>query len=379
MNQRIPHAILRLALAGVLLTVGCGPVEDGAPIGTGIVTRVIGNVVDAPGPVDVSIDEVASVMSTTDGEGNFELEGDFSGDVTLRFTTADYEVIEPLTVPASSSLVLSDIEISEGEVEVQSALQLGFAGKVQRVDCEAGTMQVVDPLTSTTPYRVQIDSRTTFSRASDDAPASCADVAQGSGVIVDGFADADVKRSLVALRIAVGGDREPGPHEPDYALPLSGNVVAVNCERRAVHIANDVSRTRLRLDSSTSVTDPTGTPLECPAIRMGDRITGDGVFEIDRPGSIRAVSLVVSEESDQPRLRFVGDLTAIDCATGALTVEYQRALTYLRIISTTSFEDVASCAQLALGDRISGTGRVRASHPGEIEASRITLKRPADE
>jgi len=376
MSHRTTLAALSLLVAAALLS-GCGGFEDGAPVGTGITTRVVGNVVDTTAPVEVSLDEYAAIATRSDADGYFELAGDFSGDVSLRFTTADYAVVERLAVPLDSALALSDVELSQDGVDVQSTLQLDFAGRVQRADCASGFLTVIDPTTSTTSYRVEIDSDTTITRSSDGTVAACSDITTGTGVIVDGFAEEGATRRLIALRIIVGSDT-PGPVAPTYTLPLSGNVVAIDCERRAVHIANELSRTRLRLDRQTTIADAGGAALACETIQIGDRITGSGVFELQRPASIRATALVVAPETrSNVRLRFVGNLTVIDCASGALQLDYQRALTLVRLTENTVFEADVSCAVLQLGDRVSGAGRVRPAHPGEIEASRLLLRKRA--
>jgi hypothetical protein len=81
----------RLVLLLALLA-GCAGAEGGGPIGTGITSSVAGNVVAvvddggaseaaalAVPAVAVSIDEAPGVATITDADGNFTLEGDFSG------------------------------------------------------------------------------------------------------------------------------------------------------------------------------------------------------------------------------------------------------------------------------------------------------------
>src|SRR5262249_62088274 len=117
---------------------GCS--SDGGPVGTGIssTSAISGNIVavqttgtvasdsTAPllPPITVSIDGVPDARTMADSGGNFVLSGDFEGALTLRFTVPQYQVTQPLDVPAGSAIVLQDIELQPEGVIAQAARQL---------------------------------------------------------------------------------------------------------------------------------------------------------------------------------------------------------------------------------------------------------------
>ncbi len=205
------NAVLGLLLAAALAACG-GANVDGGPIGTGITTSVVGNVVAVAGdgtttdelpPITVSLDEVPEVTATTDGEGNFALDGGFAGALTLRFRTAGVDAALPVDVPAGAVLVLSGIVLSPSSVEAEAGRQLGFVGRVTHVDCAAGVLDVEDRREPPRVFRVELLPETLVQRRGG-APASCADVAAGVSMVASSRSPASASSSTVRARRATG-------------------------------------------------------------------------------------------------------------------------------------------------------------------------------
>ena len=149
---RASALLLCAVLAGCA---GGGIAADGGPIGTGITASVAGNVVavvassdaaqatalDLPA-VTVSIDEVPGVETVTDTEGNFALDGDFAGEVTVRFRSGDVEGTQRVDVPTGALVVLADVVVAPGQIDAEAGRQVGFLAHVLSADCGAGELVV---------------------------------------------------------------------------------------------------------------------------------------------------------------------------------------------------------------------------------------------
>src|SRR2546422_9392214 len=111
-----PRSLVLLLGAAVCLSCTSG----GGPVGTGI-SSISGNVVDvqtdmgaaassgsaaALPRIQVSIDGLPDVSTMADAIGNFELSGDFTGTITLRFTVPEFMESPQLPVPADAVAVL---------------------------------------------------------------------------------------------------------------------------------------------------------------------------------------------------------------------------------------------------------------------------------
>lgn len=384
-------------LVGVALcSLGCG--ADGGPVGTGIVqASIVGNVVDVSQiaslasaaasagtpfqtelpPVEVSIDGRPGVATLTDQNGAFDLTGDVAGDVTLRFTTEDLSVTTELSVPADSIVSLTDVELSPAGVEVQAVRQLDFVGTVREADCAAGSL-LVDDL-SGRPFEIGLSAATTYEDDDGNAVA-CPAIAPGGRIAIDGIVDPDQPGTVIALRIVVG----PVPSTPlegPRAVPFFGFAVAVDCSgdgrRGRLALEDDTfGRTGVVIRADTSITRPDSTEITCDRIRVGDQVGGLGTWAKLFPGEIRADRMLVSSRPQPDKqLRFVGYLTKIDCTTGALELFFSGTLTDVVLLPTTVVRPERTCEQLALGDRLSGVGRLATDGSDAIEMTRVQVKK----
>jgi hypothetical protein len=373
------HALSALLLAATLAA--CAG-ADGGPIGTGITTSVVGNVVDVADaggtsqglpPVTVSIDEAPELETTTDAEGNFALDGDFAGAVTLRFRTPDYAVTQPVDVPSGAVLVLSDLELSPGGVEAQAGRQIGFVGRVQAVDCAAGVLVVADRREPPNEFRVTLLPETIVQRRGGE-PASCEDVAPGDQLGIDGVVTLRAGRVVTALRVVLAA--EPAPPDPVREVPFSGRVAAIACARGALTLAGDEARTRLLLSAGTSLTRRDGTPLACEDLRLGDQATGLGRVRLARPGTIEATTVVVTPASRPGvELRVAGFVTLVDCTAGTFELADGDAVLLVHLTPDTVIEPPLACRDIAPGDRLTGVVRVREDERGAVDAVLLRFRR----
>lgn len=127
-----------------------------------------------------------------------------------------------------------------------------------------------------------------------------------------------------------------------------------------------------------------GSLATCAALVPGRTVSIDGVFE---PGSgtgdvLTALSVTIDAErgarsdvvEDVPVLGYVA---AVRCAAGILTLSDASQRTRLRLTAATTLTardgGTLACADLAVGDRIAGLGRLRVRAPGAIEATRLVV------
>lgn len=287
-----------IALCLLLVLAGCA---DGGPVGTGIssLSGISGNVVAvddtgttsaAPG-VRVSIDQAPGLESVTDSEGNFDLSGDFAGPVTLRFRTDSLTATQTLEVPDNSNLVLQDVVVSPGQVRFEAARVLGFFGQVAMVDCTDGTMLVNDRRQVSNQFLVRLTEDTVLVRG-DGKAVACADISPGNRVAIEG-AVRFVDRTITAFTVTVGPP-PPGERPPVSQVRFHGRVAVVSCQGEMLLLSDPTTgRTRLRLTAQTTIVGPTGMPLTCDMIQIGDRADGGGTINVRRPEVVEAQTLVI--------------------------------------------------------------------------------------
>jgi len=383
-----PRALFGLMLAACLASCGSA---DGGPAGTGITSTVVGNVVAVEssasggaassaadlaaggvGGVAVSVEEAPSVVAGTDQDGNFQLAGDFSGAVHLRFRTDAFTVEQPLVVPAGSIVALADIELSAGGVDVQATHELDFVATLTHIDCDSGAIEARGLGSGAVVFDILLVAETEITK-SDGQAGSCSDLAVGSRVAIDGSLDTS-ETTITALKITLGGS--PPGRDPVQSLPFLGTAVSIDCPSGTVVIDDSVNRTRLALLPSTVIRRPNGRQLQCTDILLGDQVVGIGVLRLRSPGAIEAKTMVVTHLSRPGiELRFVGFLSSIDCTTGVLQLFYQHAVTEVRLTPETVIHPPLGCADLRLGDRVNGAGPISAQSPSQIDAARLNVRR----
>jgi len=389
-------AILRATASLLLLAAiaGCsgggGFAADGGPIGTGITASVAGNVVAvvassdieqatplALPEVDVSIDEAPGVATTTDAEGNFALDGDFAGEVTVRFRSGDVEATQVVDVPAGALVVLADVVVSPGRIEAEAGRQVGFLGRVLEADCAGGVLLVEDERREPRQFLVQLIDDTRIVRR-DGSAASCADAATGERIAIDGvFApDSGAGSDVTALSITIGAERGARPDVVED-VPFAGFAAVVRCREGTLIVADDEQRTRLRVGADTIVTDRSGAMLVCGDIAVGDRVAGLGRLRVRQAGPIAATRIVVARGPGSADVRIAGAVVGTDCARGVLQLDDGDGVVAVLIGADTVVEPALTCDEIPPGARVRGVGRVRPAEPEIILALRLQVRRPA--
>jgi len=143
--------------------------------------------------IEVSL-EGTTFRAETDAEGRFSLRGNFEGDVTLVFQSAEGSTARiAVNVPAGGTLTLTNIDIDgatgEAAAEVQGAQ---FDGSVTAVDCSASTLtmrSVYQSANDTDSYRVRLD--TSVLQDSKGNVLTCADLRAGAPALVQADVNAD--------------------------------------------------------------------------------------------------------------------------------------------------------------------------------------------
>jgi hypothetical protein len=368
-----PHPHHFSAAAAVLLAclTGCGA-SDGGPIGTGITASVVGNVVTSQ-PVEVSIDGVAGAATRTDADGSFEIDGAFSGLVRLRFETAGVDVAQDIVVPSGSVVALTDITLSPSGVDVGAARQLDVFAEVQSVDCGAGQLDVRELAQAGEIFAVSLGSDTAIEQR-DGTPASCADIATGSIVAIDGAFTPGDELTLTALRVTLRPDQS-AQHAPVRAVPFLGHAVSVDCATGSLVIDDEAGPSQLSLDDATIIERPNHNPLACSDIHVGDQITGVGNLRLRQPGVIQATDIVVTRRTRTDiELRFAGRLGEIDCRTGLLQIVRHNAVIAVRLLPDTIVLPPTSCDGLTLTAWVTGVGRVGPEGSSVLDAVRLRVK-----
>jgi hypothetical protein len=298
--------VARLSVLALLVAVLGGCSADGGPVGTGVsASSISGNVVsvsstpaaatgDQTGTiasVRVTIDEVPGVQDTTGADGTFELDGDFSGSLTLRFSTSGFEATEALDVPAGSAIVLEDIQLAPETVQPRIVRQLRFYGKVVLTDCQSGILLVNDRRSLPNQFLVRLRPETNVVGA-DGQPLQCDAIPLGSSILAEGTIQ-PADRTLNALNVVIGPPAAGQP-QPVQGIRFVGDVALVNCNS-AMLLLTDVSGTsRLRLSNQTVIQDQAQQPLECADINVGDHVEGQGAIQIRKPGVIDVITMSVT-------------------------------------------------------------------------------------
>ncbi len=401
------HLRYSLLLASTLFFAGCGGGLglgiDGGPVGTGISASVVGNIVAVEEPdafastedlastssiddatsledlasidgIDVSLVEFPDVATTTNAEGNFGLDGDFDGAVTLRFRTPEFEIEQSIEVPSGGVVVLSDIELDRDGVNAEAGRQLGLVGRVREIDCTAGQIRLEDR--RDTRFTIELLDDTEFSRRGEAF--SCLDIRRDDTISVEGLSDDIGGRSVTALVIEVDpDDSQPRPVERQVAF--LGNIAAVECAARLVAIHDGDHLIRVRLAPDIQIRTAQDRRLDCEDLALGDRVTGGGLLDLTRPGLVHGNVLIVGGRlGPRAELRIRGIVAAADCEESVLQVAFQQgAIAAVRILPETIIRapDNFSCERLPGQFSVEGTGVVSADLPGGLDAVELKFRR----
>jgi hypothetical protein len=371
--------------------VGCAG-ADGGPIGTGITASVAGNVVavveDASAAVEgsvfelpeiiVSIDGLAGVETTTDADGNFVLEGDFAGELNLRFRAPGVEAAREIDVPTGALVVLSDVVLAPGEIDVEAGRQVGLVARVVSLDCASGVLELEDDR-GRPPGRfsVQLLEETLLLRH-DAGEIACAQIATGENVSVDGVfdPDPDAQEGLTALSVTAGVSGS-SRSEVVEGVPFLGFASAIDCLGGTLTVADASQRTRLRLTNDTEIVRRSGAAIGCGELAVGDRVAGLGRLRVRRPGRIEATNIVATASAQGSiEIRLAGVVVGKDCAAPALQIDDGDSVAVVRLRPETQIDPRLSCEEIRVGARVRGLGRLGRAMPGLVDAVRLELRPP---
>jgi hypothetical protein len=299
--MRVP-GIFFLLLA--LFLAGCA--SEGGVTGTGLSASLAGNVsvTDQSGEVEVSIDGRDDLRAVTDADGNFEIEGEFAGDVTVEFvdsSTGERLGDLPLNVPPGSTTVLEKVVIAPGEeepVRPEIIRQLGVFGRVALVECDpsGGGILLLDARQTDgggaqIMVRLLADTRI---GTTEDTLLNCAELSPGNLVEIQGVQLSD--RTIVAL-VIVRVQERPMPRDV-FQIEASGSVNGVNCERGVIQAV--VLSFEKPIVANVGLTDSTRllcgeemVPCRCEDIRLRDFIFSKGFVSTGSPAAMRAEVVVV--------------------------------------------------------------------------------------
>jgi hypothetical protein len=284
--------------------------SDGGPVGTGISrSQLSGTViaVDESGggaaaldtPVQVSIDEAPGLAATTDADGHFELTGEFSGVLTLRFAAAAVAAATTLDVPLGASLELDDIRLRRGVVEFSRPRLRRFTGRVALVDCAldatgAAEVLVDDRTGLANQFLVRISTDTALlSGNGDDLP--CGQIKLRDRIAVEGVILPDRTVAAIAIIVAPPAASQT---QPVVEVRFRGTVAVVNCDSGLVEFIDDVTgRTRLRIGPTSVLVNEALRPVRCAAVDPGDRLEGKGLAKARRPDVIQVDRAIVRASS----------------------------------------------------------------------------------
>lgn len=404
--MRLPFAAL---LAALFLAVGCGGgglglgISDGGPVGTGIAASVVGNVVTVEDPdgtfgttediasvaaapeddplagltsvdgIDVSIVELPDVATTTDAEGNFSLDGDFDGALTLRFRTPDIEVDQLVEVPSGGIVVLSDIELNRDGVIAEAGQQLGLVGRVRSTDCAGSFLQVEDRRDRR--FDIMLVDETRFIRG--DATISCDEIRNRDDVSIEGLQDDLSSRRITALVVELDPD-DSAPRPVERRAAFLGNIVALDCpsDRLAVH--NGDNLVQIQLNRDTRIETMQGRRVSCEDLRLTLRVTGEGILDLRRPGLVRAERLTIGGAlSPGANLPIRGLIVGANCDQAIYQIAFQGAVVAVRVTGETVIRAGREFrCEDALNRQLSvrGKGVVSTEVPGGIDALEIEIK-----
>lgn len=217
--MRIVSSIVRwLAVLALGVAVGCG--ADGGVGGTGI-SSLSGNVALEEGAsaavtrrsdlegITVAI-QGTDLVTSTDGNGYFEIEGMFEGPVTVEFIERDGTVnMLPVSVPSGSAMALRNVRFSQGQASAERIDVIFEANVTRDAQCDgaSGSVEVTDPRSSQR-YLVRVDAATVYeSRASScpDGP-SCEDLTLQRTLKISGHQSGAI---IEAERISLLRCRQP--------------------------------------------------------------------------------------------------------------------------------------------------------------------------
>ena len=395
-----------LGACGGFLLGGCGGITDGGPVGTGITSSIVGNVVAVQDPapilslenvaaqssagdapelaavtriqgIAVSLVERPEIANSTDADGAFHLEGDFSGAVTLRFETDGLEVDQSLDVPSGGVTVLLDIELDESGLQAEAGQQLELFAKVRDVDC-AGALVVVEDRGGSIFEIALLDETVIRRDGRPEEAVSCSAIRRGISIRSRGFLDELDGNLLEATFLTLGASPNDTPPAEEL-IGLVGKLAIIDCRAGSVVIDDRRHRVRIRLLEDTRIESEAGLNLLCEDLVLGSSARGVGILNLAKPGPLDGLRLVIGEgPTPDDTLRIRGFVAEKDCAASVLQIALGEASLALRVTPQTRIEPRIGCARIPLGASVRGVGVPSTVLPGGFDALTLNFTRVKD-
>ena len=185
--------------------------------------------------------------------------------------------------------------------------------------------------------------------------------------------------SIPALTVTLEPTPGAGAPPPIQEVAFAGSVAALNCDAGFIVVDDSMSRSRVALSGDTVITGVAGEVIDCRDLDLGEGVIGRGQITLTAPGPIDAISLQQTGSPAANTLRVFGFVSYIDCAAGLLLLSDPSTSTPVHLGGGTTIVGTDNtplqCTDVALGDRIAGTGEVSTDAPGAIEGALLVVTR----
>ncbi len=294
---------MKRLLSILIVTALAGCASEGGVTGSGISAIVAGNVSTTPGSdlegIEVAIGDAASRL---DRSGNFELLGEFDGEVALRFRDAvgGFDLGElPISVASGSTTIIEGIVIDPAAPQriSRQIVRIGSViGTIRRVDCGPDGGRVdIELAANGRDFRFLIFPDA-FLRTRSGEAISCQDLRPRDRVEATGVQLAD--RTSIALVVTLT-DRPPAPAR-EILVEFGGSVNRLFCDRDGIQVlvttADEPSLASVRFRPNTEILCNDGDelrPCACDDILERDIVQIRGFASIDNPEAVRATTVLV--------------------------------------------------------------------------------------
>jgi hypothetical protein len=137
----------------------------------------------------------------------------------------------------------------------------------------------------------------------------------------------------------------------------------------------------VHLDAQTSFVDAAGDAETCENIHDDETVAVEGSIAYATDRSITALVVTIAPPPPPPpqgqlEARFAGAVAAVDCAAGFVVVDDSDDRTAVQLTPQTQVSGPSgalTCADLGLGDAVSGQGQIDLRMPGVIVATRLEV------
>ena len=206
-------AFIVCILAIYLLTSGGCPINFGnnsnsSSTGTGSdsvegTITSISNVSSTSGITVQATDSSNTFTATTDNNGFFEIQGDFSGSsMQLEFLDQSNNLLATTSVSIFPGIQinLGNITITDGTVSLSNGITVTFDGDISENNCSGGS-GTITVTAGDTDVIVQVSTSTTIMGSNNNTTLSCGDLSSGTVTVTGTLLTGDtVQATLIELQ-----------------------------------------------------------------------------------------------------------------------------------------------------------------------------------